>query len=92
MRGGKQLKRYLINVLLVKSFKVGRPEPSDLPKFRLDFDYAFCNTGVDFAGPLYVEDIYGENDQMLRVTYSYLLVPPQGMFILNLHLVWMPVM
>ena len=28
-------------------------EPSDLLKFRLDFDYAFCNTGVDFAGPLY---------------------------------------
>ena len=42
------------------------PEPSDLPKFRLDFDIGFCNTGVDFTGPLYVEDIYGENDQMFK--------------------------
>ena len=42
------------------------PEPSDLPKFRLDFNYAFCNIGVDFAGPLYLKDIYGENDQMFK--------------------------
>ena len=42
------------------------PESSDLPKFCLDFDYAFCNTGVDFAGPLYVKDIYGKNDQMFK--------------------------
>ena len=42
------------------------PEPSDLPKFRLDFDYAFCNTGVDFAGPLYVNDINGKNDEMFK--------------------------
>ena len=42
------------------------PEPSDLPKFRLDFDYAFCNMGVDFAGPLYVNDINGKNDEMFK--------------------------
>ena len=42
------------------------PEPSDLSKFRLDFDYEFCNTGVDFAGPLYIKDIYGKNDQMFK--------------------------
>ena len=42
------------------------PELSDLPKFRLDFDYAFCNTGVGFPGPLYVKDIYGKNDEMFK--------------------------
>ena len=41
-------------------------EPSDLPKFRLDFDYAFCNTGVDFARPLSVKDICGKSDQMFK--------------------------
>ena len=42
------------------------PEPSDLPKFCLDFNYAFCNTGVNFAGPLHVKDIYEKNDQMFK--------------------------
>ena len=42
------------------------PEPSDLPKFRMDFDYEFCNTGVDFAGSLYFKDMYGKNDQMFK--------------------------
>ena len=42
------------------------PKPSDLPKFPLDFDYTFCNTGVDFAGPLYVKDIYGRNNEMFK--------------------------
>ena len=63
------------------------PEPSDLPKFCLDFDYAFCNTGVEFAGPLYVKDIYGENDQMFNSHICPFTCGPQGMFILNWHLV-----
>ena len=42
------------------------PKSSDLPKFCLDFDYAFCNTEVDFAGPLYIKDIYGKNDQIFK--------------------------
>ena len=46
-------------------------ETSGLSNFRLDFDYAFCNTGVDFAGPLYVKNIYGKNDQMFK-SYIFL--------------------
>ena len=42
------------------------PEPSDLPKLRLDFDYTFCNAKLDFAGPFYVKNIYGKNDQMFK--------------------------
>ena len=49
-------------------------EPSDCLRFRLDFDNAFCNTGVEFAGPLYVKDIYGKMIKCLRITYVYLLV------------------
>ena len=50
------------------------PEPSDLPK--LDFDYAFCNTGMDFAGPLYVKDIYGENDHCATTRNVHLELTP----------------
>ena len=39
------------------------PEPSNL---HLDFDYAFCNTEVGFASPLYVKDIYGKSDQIFK--------------------------
>ena len=51
------------------------PELSDLPKFCLDFNYAFCNTGVDFAGPFYVFKLYIEKmTKCLKVTYFYSLV------------------
>ena len=47
------------------------PEPSDLPTFRLDFDYAFCNTGLGFAGSLYFKNIFGKNDQIFK-SYIFL--------------------
>ena len=46
-----------INVLLAH-------ETSDLPKFSLNFDYAFSNRGV--AVPLCIKDIYGKNDQIFK--------------------------
>ena len=65
----KAVRAILNKCVTCKKSQSGRllgPEPSDLPKFRLDFDYAFCNTGVDFAGPLYAKDIYGKNDPMFK--------------------------
>ena len=57
-------------MLLVKSHKTGRYLVLNRQifffKFCLDFDYAFCNTEVDFAGPLYIKDIYGKNDQIFK--------------------------
>ena len=47
------------------------PEPPDVPKFRFDFDYVFCNTTVNFADPLYIKDIHGKNDQMFK-SYIFL--------------------
>ena len=34
------------------------PEPPDLPSCHLSNDYAFSNTGIDFAGLPHVENIY----------------------------------
>ena len=47
------------------------PEPPDLPSYRLSNDYAFSNTVVDFAGPLYVKNIYGDRDLLFK-SYSCL--------------------
>ena len=41
--------------------------PPDLPAYRLSFDYAFSNTGIDFAGTLYVKNIYiDDKDEMFK--------------------------
>ena len=51
----------------------GLPPPG-LPAYRLSFDYAFNNTGIDFAGPLYVKNVYSEyKDEMVKC-YICLLI------------------
>ena len=42
------------------------PEQPDLPKFRLDFNYAFSNTGGSFVDPLFVKNIYGSSDKTFK--------------------------
>ena len=34
------------------------PAPPDLPDYRVSYEFAFSNVGVDYAGPLLVKDIY----------------------------------
>ena len=34
------------------------PEATDLPKFRLTKDFPFTYIGLDYAGPVYVKNIY----------------------------------
>ena len=66
--------RKTVKVILNKCFTCKKsqnrtllgPKSSDLPKFCLNFDYAFCNTEVDFAGPLYIKDINGKYDQIFK--------------------------
>lgn len=41
--------------------------PAVLPDFRLEKSFAFANTGVDFAGPLYVKNMYGGDEKMHKV-------------------------
>ena len=40
------------------------PPPPDLPGYRVASDFAFTNIGVDYAGPLFVKNIYSETDEM----------------------------
>ena len=40
------------------------PPTSQLPEFRLFDDFAFSSIGVDFAGPIYVKDVYNKSSVM----------------------------
>ena len=42
----------------------GIPAAPALPDFRLSNDFAFTRVGVDYAGPLYVKDIYSPSKDM----------------------------
>lgn len=39
------------------------PPPSPLPDFRLSDEFAFTRVGVDFAGPLYVKDVFSKKGE-----------------------------
>ena len=59
---GRQLVRSLISKCVICKRLEGRaynlPPAAPLPDFRVIEDYAFANIGVDFAGPVYVKDVY----------------------------------
>ena len=42
-----------------------------LPDYRLYSDFAFANTGVDFAGPFYIKNIYSDTNTLHK---AYLLL------------------
>ena len=42
----------------------GMPPTPQLPGFRLSDEFAFTSIGVDFAGPVYVKDIYDKSGNM----------------------------
>ena len=66
--GGRQVVRKILSKCIVckkfsaKPFDV-LPAPP-LPSFRVADDFAFTRVGVDFAGPLYVQDIYSKDKSM----------------------------
>ena len=49
---------------------IGKPYDSPgappLPPFRVSDDAAFSQIGIDFAGPLYVRDIYNKRQSRSR--------------------------
>ena len=58
-----QITRVIRKCLLCQKFggkSFVYPPPPDLPKIRLSKDFPFTYTGVDYAGPLYVNDIYSK--------------------------------
>ena len=48
------------------------PPPPPLPEFRLSDDFAFTRVGVDFAGPMYVKDVFSKNGE--QGLYSFVHV------------------
>ena len=40
------------------------PGTPNLPEFRVEKNFPFANTGVDFAGPLYVKNVFGKESKM----------------------------
>ena len=43
------------------------PPPPPLPEFRVNDEFAFTRVGVDFAGPLYVKDVFSKNGDVNKV-------------------------
>ena len=61
VKGRQVVKRILSTCTLCKRVEgppYGTPSAPPLPNFRLSNDFAFTRIGVDYAGPLYVKDIY----------------------------------
>ena len=42
------------------------PPPPDLPEYRVSYEFAFTNVGIDHAGPLFVKDIYSNDSSMYK--------------------------
>ena len=42
------------------------PEPPILPKARLEQDFAFKNIGIDYAGPVYVRNTFGDDTETYK--------------------------
>ena len=60
---GRQVVKAELRKCTVCSRVQGRPfvapATPDLPQFRVEKSFPFANTGVDFAGPLYVKNVFG---------------------------------
>ena len=72
-KGRQVVKRILSKCLICKRLEgppYGNPEAPPLPEFRLSNDFAFSKIGVDYAGPMYVKDIYSPSQDMHKVYIS----------------------
>ena len=47
------------------------PSTAKLPEYRLYFEYHFENVGLDYAGPLFTRDIFGNSGKTFK---SYILI------------------
>jgi hypothetical protein len=74
IKGRQVVKRVLSKCSTCKKIEgmsYATPNAPPLPNFRLCDDFAFTNIGVDYAGPLYVKDIYAKSDDMNK---TYIVV------------------
>ena len=73
-KGRQTVKTVLKNCFicnLVKGKFIVPPNTPSLPNFRVNCSFAFESVGVDFAGLLYVKDIYSRNENLNK---CYLLL------------------
>ena len=69
-KGRQNVKTAIRNCSICKKLQ-GRsyavPPPPPLPEFRLSDEFAFTRVGVDFAGPIYVKDVFAQKGDMNKV-------------------------
>ena len=70
LRGREAVKRIVRQCVVCKKFE-GLPFKQgpfpDLPQLRVDDSPPFTNTGLDFAGPLYVHESSGDSSKATKV-------------------------
>ena len=75
VQGRQTVRKYLSKCTTCRRFE-GKgyeiPKPPPLPGFRLSDEHAFSNIGIDYAGPVYVKNIYG-TDQNTYKAYILLI-------------------
>ena len=67
VKGRQTVKKILSKCVVCKKLEgrpYGVPPTPQLPEFRLSDDFAFSSIGVDFAGPIYVKDVYNKSSVM----------------------------
>jgi hypothetical protein len=65
VEGRQVVKKHLskcVTCKIIQGNPYGTPPVSPLPSFGLSDDFAFSRIGVDFAGPVYVKDIYSGDE------------------------------
>ena len=75
-RGRQYLRSILRNCIICKKSQgkplIG-PAPPDLPSYRVSSEFAFATTGIDYAGPLMVKNVYNNDDGNMYKAYICLM-------------------
>ena len=67
VRGRQLVKNYISKCPICKKLEglpYNSPSTAPLPDFRVNTSHAFAKIGVDFAGPVFVKNIYGSDNVM----------------------------
>ena len=74
VRGRQVVKKIIAGCLICKRLEgksYGVPPAPFLPEYRVEGDVAFTRVGVDYAGPLFVKNIYSNDTNMYK---AYIVV------------------
>ena len=82
---GRQTVRDVISPCATCKKLEGRSYNAPLPDFRVSDEFAFTQVGVDFAGPVYLRDVFFKSKKVFKHTLPSLLVLPLGPSILSLR-------